>query len=77
MRFYYFNVPLVGEFVFEWGSLTRARGGRYVDGSRHRGGFEVWLGRLHVVVDRPKTSPAPLLVAATAAYLIYSSGALV
>lgn len=59
----YLRIPLVGEFCFEWGGVTR---GRYpVDALVNDGGFEVWAGRAHVIVD-----PAKNWRAATVAILI-------
>lgn len=45
----YLKLPLVGEIYVEYPCITR--GHRFVDVAPHRGGLELWVGKLHVTAD--------------------------
>lgn len=58
----YVNIPLVGEFFIETDSITYGR--TYIDAALHKGAAEIWIGRLHIVADKPKMNPLPVIITA-------------
>ncbi len=54
----YVYIPLVGEFCFEWGGITRGRW--FVDALSNEGGFEIWFGKAHVIADPSKSLKSAL-----------------
>lgn len=45
----YRSIPLFGEVCFEWDGGSKGR--RFFDALINVGGFELWAGRAHLIVD--------------------------
>jgi hypothetical protein len=55
----YLNVPLVGEFFIE--RTSRPLGRTVIDGAINKGGIELFIGKTHLIMDKPQTNAIPAI----------------